>query len=167
MQLLCMFCACRFTCTLCQLRLALSVTNMHNSVTTCTKLHAHFTLPGCWDSSGVLQENQTCERMQNRFLFPLLAPPPWPQLFDQPPLPNRLPRSQFLSDLDRSSGNIYLPPLTNASITCKSLSSHRRPLEIDHRTKSTSILFVFVFKIQLFWMGGCVHTNRQMTSINR
>ena len=72
-----------------------------------------------------------------------LPPPPWPQLFDQPPIPNRLPRSQFLSDLDRSSGKIYLPPLTNASITCESPSSRRRPLEIDHRTKSTSI-----------WSGG-------------
>jgi hypothetical protein len=59
-----------------------------------------------------------------------------------PPLPNRLPRSRFLSDLGRSSGKIYLPPLTNASITCESPSSRRRHLEIDHRTKSTSILFL-------------------------
>ena len=56
---------------------------------------------------------ETCRHM------PLsLPPPPWPQLFDQPPIPNRLPQSQFLSDLDRSSGKIYLPPLTNASVTC-------------------------------------------------
>jgi hypothetical protein len=80
---------------------------------------------------------------------PLLAPPPWPQLFDQPPLPNRLPRSQFLSDLGQSSGKIYLPPLTNASITCKSPSSSRRPLEIDHRTKSNSILFLCTHRTKL------------------
>jgi len=72
----------------------------------------------------------------------LSQPPPWPQLFDQPPIPNRLPRSQFLSDSDRSSGKIYLTPPTNASVTCQSPSSRRRPLEINHRTKSTSILFL-------------------------
>ena len=33
--------------------------------------------------------------------------------FDQHPIPNRLPQSQFLSDLDRSNVKIYLPPLTN------------------------------------------------------
>ncbi len=80
---------------------------------------------------------KTCRHM------PLsLPPPPWPQLFDQPPIPNRIPRSQFLSDLDRSSGKIYLPPLTNASVTCESPSSRQSSLEIDHRTKSTSILFL-------------------------
>ena len=80
---------------------------------------------------------ETCHHM------PLsLPPPPWPQLFDQPPIPNRLPQSQFLSDSDRSSGKIYLPPLTNASVTCESPSPRRRPLEINHRTKSTSILFL-------------------------
>ena len=80
---------------------------------------------------------KTCRHM------PLsLPPPPWPQLFDQPPIPNRLPRSQFLSDSERSSGKIYLPPLTNVSVTCKLPSSRRRLLEIDHRTKSTLILFL-------------------------
>jgi hypothetical protein len=85
-----------------------------------------------------------------------------PNLFDQPPLPSRLPRSQFLSDLDRSIGKIYLPPLTNASITSESPSSRHRPLEIDHRTKSTSILFLCQLPDQIaspevnycpFWTG--------------
>ena len=40
------------------------------------------------------------------------------------------------------AGKIYLPPLTNASVTCESPSSHCRPLVINHRTKSTSILFL-------------------------
>ncbi len=79
-------------------------------------------MPGCWDFCGVLQETQNCEGTQNRFLFPLVLPPPWPQLFDQPPLPNRLPRSQFLSDLDLVSCKIYLPPLTNALGTSKYFS---------------------------------------------
>ena len=52
------------------------------------------------------------------------------------------PPKSILSDSDRSSGKIYLPPLTNASVTCESPSSRRRPLEINHRTKSTSILFL-------------------------
>jgi len=80
---------------------------------------------------------KTCRHMP---LF--LPPPPWQQLFDQPPIPNRLPRSRFLSDSERSSGKIYLPPLTNASVTCKSPSSRCRLLEINHRTKSTLILFL-------------------------
>jgi hypothetical protein len=56
------------------------------------------------------------------------------------PRPNRLSQSQFLSVLDLVSDKIYLPSLTNALGTCGSPSSRRRLLEIDHRTKSTSIL---------------------------
>jgi len=48
---------------------------MHNSVTTCTKLHAHFTVPGCWDFCGVLQETQIVSELETA-LFPLLAPAP-------------------------------------------------------------------------------------------
>jgi hypothetical protein len=104
------------------------------------RVHAHFNFALLRKFYGVFKKKsfvETCHHM------PLsLPPPPWPQLFDQPPIPNRLPRSQFLSDSDRSSGKIYLPPLTNASVTCKSPSSRRRLLEIDHRTKSTLILFL-------------------------
>jgi hypothetical protein len=114
---------------------------MYISVMTCTFLtctfHCAQVLEFLWGTTG-----DPKFRAQKRFLFPLLVPPPWPQHFDQPPLPNRLPRSQFLSILDQSSGKTYLPPLTNASITCESPSSRRRPLELDHRTKSTSILFL-------------------------
>ena len=67
------------------------------------------------------------------------GPPQWPQLFDQPPLPNRLPRSQFLSDLDLVSCKIYLPPLTNALGTCGSPSLRRLSLEIDCTTNNTLI----------------------------
>ena len=122
---------------------------MHISVMTCTFLTCTFHCPGCWDFCGVLQETKIVSKYAKQVSFPLLVPPPWPQLFDQPPLPNRLPRSQFLSDLGQSSGKIYLPPLTNASITCKSPSSSRRPLEIDHRTKSNSILFLCTHRTKL------------------
>ena len=105
---------------------------MHISVTTCI-FDAHFTVPGCWDSCGVLQETQNFERTR------LFLPPQWPQLFDQPPPPNRQPRSQFLSNFDRSSGENYLPPLTNASITCELPSSSRLYLEIDHTMNNTLI----------------------------
>ena len=73
-------------------------------------------------------------RQQNKKYFDFVPLPP--------PGPNCLSQSQFLSVLDRSSGKIYLRPLTNAFITCESPSSRRRPLEIDNRTKSTSILFL-------------------------
>ena len=95
--------------------------------------------PGVGITVGYYRRPKIVSKYAKQVSFPLLAPPPWPQLFDQPPLPSRLPQSQFLSDLGRSSGKIYLPPLMKVSITCKSPSSRRSPLEIDHRTKSTLI----------------------------
>ena len=129
----------------------------HFTLTTSNKnqsRHAHFShdmhifdmhislCPGVGITVGYYRRPKIVSKYAKQVSFPLLAPPPWPQLFDQPPLPNRFPQSQFLSDLGRSSGKIYLPPLTKVSITCESPSSRRRPLEIDHRMKSTSILFL-------------------------
>ena len=102
-------------------------------------VHAHFNFALLRKFYGVFSTYKNKSFVKTCRHMPLsLPPPPWPQLFDQPPIPNRLPRSQFLSDSERSSGKIYLPPLTNASVTCKSPSSRRRLLEIDHITKSTS-----------------------------
>ena len=55
------------------------------------------------------------------------------------PLPNRLPRSQFLSDLDLVSCKIYLAPLTNALGTCGLPSLRRLSLKIDYTTNNTLI----------------------------
>ncbi len=55
------------------------------------------------------------------------------------PLPNRLPRSQFLSDLDLVSCKIYLAPLTNALGTCGLPSLRRLSLKIDCTTNNTLI----------------------------
>jgi hypothetical protein len=110
---------------------------MHAQICACD-MHISI-LPYWGNSMGYSLHTKTNSSLKRKHKT---APPPWPQLFDQPPIPNRLPRSRFLSDLDRSSGKIYLPPLTNASITCESPSSRRRPLEIDLKTKSTSILFL-------------------------
>ena len=65
---------------------------------------------------------------------------PLPYLIN-PPYQIASPKVNYCP-MDWSSGKIYLPPLTNASVTCESPSSRRRPLEINHRTKSTSILFL-------------------------
>jgi hypothetical protein len=55
------------------------------------------------------------------------------------PLPNCLPRSQFLSDLDLVSCKIYPPPLTNMLGTFESPSSRRLSLEIDRMANNTLI----------------------------
>jgi hypothetical protein len=76
---------------------------------------------------------ETCRHM------PLLPPPPWPQLFDQPPIPNRCPRSQFLSDSDRSSGKIYLPPLETKRVSFpNALPPLPLTLPPPHRRQATS-----------------------------
>ena len=62
-------------------------------------------------------------RPQNKKYFGFVPLPP--------PGPNHLSRSQFLSVLDRSSGKIYVPPLTNTSISCESSSSRSRPQRIS------------------------------------
>jgi hypothetical protein len=146
-------CACTMRCA-CTCTFTLTTSNKNHS------RHAHFShdmhifdmhismCPGVGISVGYYRRPKIVSKRKTGFC-PLLVPPPWPQLFDQPPLPNRLPRSKFLSDLGRSSGKIYLPPLTNASITCKSPSSRRHPLEIDHRTKSNSILFLCTHRTKL------------------
>jgi hypothetical protein len=101
-------------------------------------VHAHFNFALLRKFYGVFSTYKNKSFVKTCRHMPLsLPPPPWPQLFDQPPILNRLPRSRFLSDSERSSGKIYLPPLKNASVTCKSLSSRCRLLEINHRTKST------------------------------
>jgi len=192
---------------------------MHNSVTTCTKLHAHFTVPGCWDFCGVLQEtiittrtclSLSCWRMvhltrpilleqyhkilreaptrihrilmeipnrldlilrelfrwilqtlmlsanctwlfgftnnskivserETGFCFLYSRPHHGHNSLITPPLPNRLPRSQFLYDLDLVSCKIYLLPLTNALGTCGSPSLRRLFLVIDCTTNNTLI----------------------------
>ncbi len=109
----------------------------------CYAIHAHFNFALLRKFYGVFSTYKNKSFVKTCRHMPLsLPPPPWPQLFDQPPILNRLPRSRFLSDSERSSGKIYLPPLKNASVTCKSLSSRCRLLEINHRTKSTLILFL-------------------------
>ena len=106
-------------------------------------VHAHFNFALLRKFYGVFSTYKNKSFVKTCRHMPLsLPPPPWPQLSDQPPIPNRLPRSQFLSVLDLVSDKIYLPSMMNALGTCGSPSSRRRLLEIDHRTKSTSILFL-------------------------
>jgi hypothetical protein len=130
----------------------------HFTLTTSNKnqsRHAHFShdmhifymhislCPGVGISVGYYRRPKIVSKRETGFCFLYSRPHHGHNSLINPPYQIASPKvSQFLSDLGRSSGKIYLPPLTNVIITCESPSLHRLSLKIDHRTKSTSILFV-------------------------